>query len=721
MQSEMTDRSSRGNDQLLISTTEIDASQESVYTRLRTQVEFYFSPKNLSRDTYLRKMLTSEHLDIPTPRPAQYMCPVGIITNFPKVKDICSQFSPRLQKEPAALLLARALEGSNSVVTISSDGNWIGPVNQILPPPTVLGVPPAGMEGAMGQQLPPRIPPQFPPQGYQHPPPLVDSMSNPMHQGMMGTVPPPPPPPVPVQQKQHQHRGEGQGFMYQKQQERPSPMGSESPSSTSLESLPQHQQQQQAYVSNLPLPSSKNSVGGTQASLSSMSDVGAKGGQPMTFLGPQGGGVTSFPQGPSHQHYGGGGGGQKKRVEKKKHKNNQQPQHQQQHNTQRDSYGSSTSGTTGSKNNESEGHHNNFQRRGSSPTPPIGEHHRGGSGGDKFKKSGSGEQHSQYRRDNSNSSPSGFNNRSYNRQKQQHQHSDRSSSSDAIPSTSSNSQQRRQSKADENKEIFTSSDFPGLGGGEADEQQLQSSDKKPNSNLVGYASALLKKKDVPKAEESKSNVGKSTASTSPSKSAPSPTMKKAENQSHETDDIGQEIQAGLQELSLVGNDGNVHADSKQRELSHGHDNDANETEVCRTSTCAAGLGSEQTDANNSVSNSPARPDSGGMDAKHELKPTSESLSTISLPVIDVFNSDEFPAREAPNETGNVASRGTLPPTEIAAQPSEVPNDPHSTHRDEKPKPTGAWGSKRLFADVSLFSAAFLTNLILLSQLTPTPL
>lgn len=428
-----------------------------------------------------------------------------------------------------------------------------------------------------------------------------------------------------------------------------------------------------------------------------------------------------FHNNDQHQHYGGGGGGQKKRVEKKKHKNNQQPQHQQQHNTQRDSYGSSTSGTTGSKNNESEGHHNNFQRRGSSPTPPIGEHHRGGSGGDKFKKSGSGEQHSQYRRDNSNSSPSGFNNRSYNRQKQQHQHSDRSSSSDAIPSTSSNSQQRRQSKADENKEIFTSSDFPGLGGGEADEQQLQSSDKKPNSNLVGYASALLKKKDVPKAEESKSNVGKSTASTSPSKSAPSPTMKKAENQSHETDDIGQEIQAGLQELSLVGNDGNVHADSKQRELSHGHDNDANETDVCRTSTCAAGLGSEQTDANNSVSNSPARPDSGGMDAKHELKPTSESLSTISLPVIDVFNSDEFPAREAPNETGNVASRGTLPPTEIAAQPSEVPNDPHSTHRDEKPKPTGAWGSKRLFADVSLFSAAFLTNLILLSQLTPTPL
>lgn len=876
MQSEMTDRSSGGNDQPLIFTTEIDASQESVYTRLRTQVEFYFSPKNLSRDTYLRKMLTSEHMDMPTPRPAQYMCPVGIITNFPKVKDICSQFSPRLQKEPAVLLLARALEGSNSVVSMSSDGNWIGPVNQILPPPTVLGVPPAGMEGAMGQQLPPRIPPQFPPHGYQHPPPVVDSMSNPMHHGMMGMVPPPPPPPVPVQQRQQLHRGEGQGFMYQtQQQERSSPLGSESPSSTSLESLPQHQQQQQAYVSNLPPSSSKNSVGGTQASLSSMSDLGAKGGQPIPFMGPQGGGDSSFPSGPSppasmmtdhanapppntippplrmfpplypwppgglqqppqpfpyyhpqqmqhammysqqggvppqqmqqippyptysqmgfgvphpppqqfsypppfppyqgmqqyvdygggggvqyhgypppppphpsqfhdnryldapggyfhnndqHQHY--GGGGQKKRVEKKKHKNNQQPQqqyHQQQHNHQRDSYGSSTSGTTGSKNNESEGHQHNFQRRGSSPTPPIGEHHRGGSGGNKFKKSGSGEQHSQYRGDNNNPSPSGFNNRSYNRQKQQqhHQHSDRSSSSDAILSTSSSSQQQRKSKADENKEIFSSSDFPGLGGGEADVQQLQLSDKKPNSNLVGYASALLKKKDVPKAGESKPNVGKSTASTSPPKSAPSPTMKKAENQSHDTEEIGQEIQAGLQELSLVENDGNIHADSKQRELSHGQDNDANnEIEVCRTSTGAAGLGSEQTETNNSVSISPARPGSGGRDVKHESEhSTSESLSSLSQPVIDVFNSDEFPVRESSEATGNVAAGGTLPPTESAAQPSEVPTYPHSTHPDVQPKPTGAWGSRRLFADVSLFNATFPNELIFIDTANDSP-
>ena len=835
----MSDRSNRGNTPPLSSATvENDAGQESVYTRLRTQVEFYFSPKNLSRDTYLRNMLTSEHVDIPTPRPAQYMCPVGIVTNFPKVKDICSQFSPRLQKEPAALLLARALDGSTNVVTISSDGNWIGPANQILPPPTMVGVLPAGMEGAMGQ-LPPRIPPQYQPQGYQH-----HQLPTPM-QGMMGAVPPPPPPPPQPALQQKQQRGEGQGYPIATG---PSPMGTESPSSTSLESLPQQQQQQQqqAYVSNLPptTTSSKASVGGgtqSAASLSSMSDPGAKGGHSIPFMGPQGGVVGDvvpsglpmtdhtantqppnsmppplqrmFPPGypwpggmqhppqpfpyyppqqmmqqamytqqggapqqfqqmqpypayaqmgfgvphpPPQQHnypppfhpyhgmqhyvdYGGGGGGmqyhgyppppphpshfhdnrypepgyfhsndqhqhyggagQKRRVEKKKHKNNPQPQQQyQQNNYQRDTYASNTSSTIASKNNESSSEgHQNLPRRGSPSPPIIGEHHRGGNGGNKFKKSG--EQHTQHRRDHGNASPSGFNNRSYIRQKPQHQqlqhqHGDRSLNSDANPPASSNRQQERQIKADENRDIFTSSDFPGLGGGETVEQQVQIGDRKPNSNLVGYASALMKKKDVPNAAESKPHVSKSMAPITTPETAPSPTKKNAENHNQSPEEVEPEIQSGLQVLHLDENDGNDKGNSKQRDQSDGNDNDADgETEGCSTST-GADVASEQPVTKSAVSIiSPA---------KYEpVHSASESLSTISRPVIDVFNADDFPARESSNKVATAGGPSLLS-SERAVQSSEVEvsNDP--------PKPTlpGAWGSRRLFADVSFFTDAF---------------
>ncbi|KAL7485315.1 hypothetical protein ACHAW6_013498 [Cyclotella cf. meneghiniana] len=106
----------------------------ALYARLRTQVEFYFSPQNLARDTYLRNMLTVKHNDVPSPPPMQLMTPVAVITNFPKVKDICASFSTSLS-DPPHVLLARACEGS-SVVIVSSDGAWIGPALQLLPPLT---------------------------------------------------------------------------------------------------------------------------------------------------------------------------------------------------------------------------------------------------------------------------------------------------------------------------------------------------------------------------------------------------------------------------------------------------------------------------------------------------------------------------------------------------------------------------------------------------------
>mmetsp|Transcript_26387 Transcript_26387/g.52914 ORF Transcript_26387/g.52914 Transcript_26387/m.52914 type:complete len:814 (+) Transcript_26387:330-2771(+) len=115
----------------------------AIFDRLRQQVEFYFSRLNLSRDTYLRNMLTATHPNMPSPQPAPLMTPIAVITNFPKVRAICDSFGRALPDAPP-VLVARALQGS-AVVLISPDGAWIGPASQQLPP--------------MGM-APPRGPPQ---------------------------------------------------------------------------------------------------------------------------------------------------------------------------------------------------------------------------------------------------------------------------------------------------------------------------------------------------------------------------------------------------------------------------------------------------------------------------------------------------------------------------------------------------------------------------------
>lgn len=104
----------------------------ALFHRLRTQVEFYFSPNNLSRDTYLRSMLTNT--DTPeevSPRPMQLMTPTANILNFPKVKNIMS--GAENMPESLHMVLKIALEGS-AVVAMSTDGQWIGPASQNLPP-----------------------------------------------------------------------------------------------------------------------------------------------------------------------------------------------------------------------------------------------------------------------------------------------------------------------------------------------------------------------------------------------------------------------------------------------------------------------------------------------------------------------------------------------------------------------------------------------------------
>lgn len=169
-----------------------------LFARLRGQVEFYFSPHNLSRDKYLRNMLTSTHTDMPSLPPAPLMAPIGVITNFPKVRDICAKFGHSLPEAPH-VLVARASEGS-SIVTISSDGAWIGPASQQLPP---MGI------------TPPRGPP---PQSHFQQGPFPPNM----HQQRMMM-------PAPVH---------GDDVARQPMPYGGPPLRAESPSSNSMESLP---------------------------------------------------------------------------------------------------------------------------------------------------------------------------------------------------------------------------------------------------------------------------------------------------------------------------------------------------------------------------------------------------------------------------------------------------------------------------------------------------
>ena len=99
-------------------------SNESLFlSTLKSQIEFYFSPQNLARDSYLRSIM------------AQYggaMVPLHVISSFPKVREICAMKtgSPAIPAEPFVIM--KAMEGSN-VAKITQDGIWIGPL-ALLPP-----------------------------------------------------------------------------------------------------------------------------------------------------------------------------------------------------------------------------------------------------------------------------------------------------------------------------------------------------------------------------------------------------------------------------------------------------------------------------------------------------------------------------------------------------------------------------------------------------------
>jgi hypothetical protein len=90
----------------LTSTSPVNSGDHgALYTRLRNQVEFYFSPQNLARDTYLRNMLTAKHQEVPSPPPLQLVTPVAIITNFPKLELVrAAQSLPLVQTGHGSVL-----------------------------------------------------------------------------------------------------------------------------------------------------------------------------------------------------------------------------------------------------------------------------------------------------------------------------------------------------------------------------------------------------------------------------------------------------------------------------------------------------------------------------------------------------------------------------------------------------------------------------------------
>ena len=321
-------------------------------------------------------------------------------------------------------------------------------------------------------------------------------------------------------------------------------------------------------------------------------------------------------------HAGGGGFGKGK---KKKNKNHQ---YQQQH---RGSLGS------GSLDNSSGPQH---LRHDNSMSP--------GPGGKWKKKGDHGDQ--QFRRSHGHASPT------FNRQQNRHRN-DRLSSSDTTPSP------QRKSKGGEKKDIFSSSDFPGLGGeGKGDDRSVKSSPQpasKLTSNgegskqhLVGYASALLKTNEAE--EKSKEEA---TAPAAPSDKDADSVARQAE--------MEKSILSEFHDLSMI--EGEKGAPLSPEKKHHGSDD--------KTGGNTVGT------ASSSTIDAPSQPHN-------------------SLPILPgpIPGHDERPPRDFSSRgAAKGAGDGVAPLPDAGAEPSGQTQSGDG----DKSKPV-AWGGKR-FADVSVRS------------------
>lgn len=98
--------------------------------QLKTQIEFYFSPQNMARDTYLRSLMSY------SPHYPNGAVPLKNIATFPKVRKLCADSQSSGSTLPPAdhMLLKKALSGGSSVAALSADGAWIIPLKFPHPP-----------------------------------------------------------------------------------------------------------------------------------------------------------------------------------------------------------------------------------------------------------------------------------------------------------------------------------------------------------------------------------------------------------------------------------------------------------------------------------------------------------------------------------------------------------------------------------------------------------
>jgi len=226
--------------------------------------------------------------------------------------------------------------------------------------------------------------------------------------------------------------------------------------------------------------------------------------------------------------------------------------------------------------------------------------------------------------------------------------------------------QRQGDKDSGNRDIFTSSDFPGLGGGGRGSSDGKSEPQKPNSNLVGYASALLKKKEL----ESIANADDGKASASAPANA-AIEHNEVDSLTRQTQEMEREILSEFHDLSLIGKQANGKDGNQQ-----GHPDPSVEK-------------NESSSQLISSHNLPILPAMAG----HVREPSPPPQPPKEPePVIDVTNSQDFPSREQANQVVGGSSEQGKP-----------------TMSGEKPNTPGAWGTRRLFADVSCCFSTVLSS------------
>lgn len=373
-----------------------------------------------------------------------------------------------------------------------------------------------------------------------------------------------------------------------------------------------------------------------------------------------------------------------------------------QHN-RRDSYGNMSNDNNNGFRRSNEYSNYGHQRHDDSTSPTLGDHRGGQKSLWKLKR---GENDQQFRRSYGNASPSFH--RNYNRN---HHNSDRTSGSDTTPSAGSSG--NRQGKSDD-REIFSSSDFPGLGGLGGDDKSDKSSqqgnsksssgDGSNKQQLVGYASALLKKKEVEDGKKEADIVAPSTADTLDNHELDSITR--------QTEEMERQILSEFHDLSLIGVGSNTTDAALSSTPSPAKANNPQGPQHNRDTPPGAddkteGTASSSMDASArspNVHNLPILPagpfpenEGGGGIVPQTAYSTEASprQQQPQPPAINVTSSQDFPSRESTNIVDDGA---VVPLTKEQTQPTEVSNYDPVMHVAETPKPPGAWGSKR-FADV----------------------